>query len=66
VRSLSIVLQDVEDRLSRPDLDDQQEKELRDITNSCGDVLSELKKTLDKYSELKLGYVGARTREKRI
>ncbi|KFZ02648.1 hypothetical protein V500_00038 [Pseudogymnoascus sp. VKM F-4518 (FW-2643)] len=66
VRSLSIVLQDVEDRLSGPDLDDQQEKELRDITNSCGDVLSELKKTLDKYSELKSGYAGAGTRAKRI
>jgi hypothetical protein len=60
------VLQDVEDRLSEPDLDAQQEKELRDITNSCDNVLSELKQTLDKYSELKSAYVGAGSRAKRI
>ncbi|OBT72106.1 hypothetical protein VF21_09194 [Pseudogymnoascus sp. 05NY08] len=51
-RSLSIVLQDVEDRLSGQDLDEKQGKELRDITNSCCDVLSELKRTLDKYNLL--------------
>lgn len=66
VRSLSIVLQDVEDRLSGPDLDELQEKELRDITNGCCDVLNELKKTLDKYSELKSGHSGAGSRAKRI
>jgi hypothetical protein len=60
------VLQDVRDRLSGPDLDEKQGKELRDITNSCFDVLSELKKTLDKYSELKSGYAGAGSRAKRI
>ncbi|KFY72189.1 hypothetical protein V499_07656 [Pseudogymnoascus sp. VKM F-103] len=65
-RSLSIVLQDVEDRLSGPDLDEKQAKELREITNSCCDVLSELKRTLDKYSELKSGYAGAGSRAKRI
>lgn len=60
------MLQDVEDRLSGPDLDEQQEKELRDITNSCGEVLSELNKTLNKYSELKSGNAGAGSRAKRI
>ncbi|KFY18089.1 hypothetical protein V492_00159 [Pseudogymnoascus sp. VKM F-4246] len=66
VRGLSIVLQDVEDRLSGPDLDEKQEEELRDITNSCCDVLNDLKKTLEKYSELKSGYSGVGSRAKRI
>lgn len=60
------MLQDVEDRLSGPDLDEQQEKDLRDITSNCGDVLRELKNTLDKYSELKSGHAGAGSRAKRI
>lgn len=60
------MLQDVEDRLSGPDLDERQEKDLRDITISCCDVLSDLKTTLDKYSELKSVYASAGSRAKRI
>jgi hypothetical protein len=52
VRSLAIVLQDVEVLLSEPDLNTQQKTELRDIANGCQNVLNRLGKILDKYGEL--------------
>jgi hypothetical protein len=52
VRSLSIVLQDVEVVLSQLEPDSQEKKAVEDITASCRNVLGELEKTLDKYGEL--------------
>jgi hypothetical protein len=52
VRSLSIVLQDVEVVLSQLEPDSQEKKAVEDITTSCQNVLGELEKTLDKYGEL--------------
>ncbi|XTI89039.1 hypothetical protein V2W45_1399781 [Cenococcum geophilum] len=52
VRSLSIILQDVDVVLSERELNDQQKKGLKDIVDACQNVLDELEKTLDKYSEL--------------
>lgn len=53
VRSLSIVLQDVE-VLSGQGLSKSQVKELEDIVRSCRNVLETLEQTLDKYRELQL------------
>ena len=52
VRSLSIILQDVDVVLSEHELNDQQKKDLKDIVDTCQNVLDELEKTLGKYSEL--------------
>jgi hypothetical protein len=64
-KSLTIVLQDVEDRLSEPDLDEQQKREIKDITEGCGNVLQDLKRTVNKYSELQLPYYGVKSRARR-
>ncbi|KAH6668301.1 hypothetical protein B0J14DRAFT_158963 [Halenospora varia] len=53
VRSLSIVLQDVEVVLSEPDLSTQEKTELREIANGSHNVLKKLEEMLDKYGELK-------------
>jgi hypothetical protein len=52
VRSLSIVLQDVEVVLAERELTSQQKTQLHDIANGCRSVLDNLDKTLDKYGEL--------------
>jgi hypothetical protein len=52
VRSLSIVLQDVEVVVPQRDLTSQQKTELEGIVQRCGNVLGELEHTLDKYQEL--------------
>ena len=52
VRSLSIILQDVEVVVPQRDLTSQQKTELEEIVQRCGNVLEELGKTLDKYQEL--------------
>jgi tRNA C32,U32 (ribose-2'-O)-methylase TrmJ len=52
VRSLSIVLQDVEVLLSEHELTSEQKTELRQIATGCRNVLDKLEKTLDKYGEL--------------
>lgn len=52
VRSLSIVLQDIDVILSQLQSDSQEKEDLEDITASCRNLLGELEKTLDKYGEL--------------
>ena len=52
VRSLSIVLQDVDVVISQSEPASQEKKNLEDITASCRNVLGELEKTLDQYIEL--------------
>jgi septation ring formation regulator EzrA len=66
VRSLSIVLQDVEVVLSEPDLTTQQKTELREIADGCLNVLQKLEQTLDKYSELNPGSSRIKNRVKRV
>jgi tRNA C32,U32 (ribose-2'-O)-methylase TrmJ len=66
VRSLSIVLQDVEVVLSEPDLSTQQKTELQEIANSSRNVLKKLEETLDKYGELKSGSRSVGRRVKRV
>lgn len=65
MRSLAIVLQDVEDRLSEPDLDLERRREIKDITEGCGNVLRSLKRTVDKYSDLQSSPAGVRNSAKR-
>jgi hypothetical protein len=52
VRSLSIVLQDVEVVLPERELSSQQETELHDIAEGCHNVLKKLNEILEKYQEL--------------
>jgi hypothetical protein len=52
VRSLSIILQNVEIELSERDLTDDKAKSLREIVKECHKVLETLDKTLDKYQGL--------------
>jgi TFIIF-interacting CTD phosphatase-like protein len=52
VRSLSIVLQDVEVVLFERQLTSQQMTELHVVAKSCRDVLNALENTLGKYHEL--------------
>jgi hypothetical protein len=52
VRSLSIILQDVEVLVPQRDLTSQQKTELEEIVQRCGNVLEELGEILDKYQEL--------------
>ena len=52
VRSLSIVLQDVEVVLPERELTSQQKADLHGIADGCRNVLDELEKLLDKYREL--------------
>jgi peptidoglycan hydrolase CwlO-like protein len=52
VRSLSIVLQDVEIVLPERELADAQQTQLDEITQGCRNVLEELEKTLDRYHEI--------------
>ena len=52
VRSLSIVIHDVDVVLSECEPDGKQKTELQDIASSCHQTLSDLEKTLDNYDEL--------------
>jgi hypothetical protein len=65
VRSLSIVLNDVEVVLSELDLNTQQKKELKEIADGCLNVLAKLEKKLDNYSELESGSRSVGNRVKR-
>jgi hypothetical protein len=65
VRSLSIVLQDVEVVLSELDLSTQQKTELWEIANGSHNILKKLEETLDKYGELKSGSESVARRMKR-
>ncbi|KAM0158771.1 hypothetical protein ACHAPG_003947 [Botrytis cinerea] len=66
VRSLSIVLQDIEDELSLPDLDTKQESELKEIVDGCRDVLEKLQRLLSTYGELRSDSRGVGYKAKRI
>jgi hypothetical protein len=66
VRSLSIVLQDVEVALSEPDLTIQQKMELQEIADGCLNVLQMLEQTLGKYCELNSGSRRIGNRVKRV
>jgi hypothetical protein len=52
VRSLSIILQDVNIVLLQGDLTDGKAESLRGIAEGCSEVLETLDKTLEKYQEL--------------
>ncbi|TEY86542.1 hypothetical protein BOTCAL_0006g00220 [Botryotinia calthae] len=66
VRSLSIVLQDIEDELSLPDLNAKQKSELKEIVDGCRDVLEKLQRLLSTYGELKSDSRGVGYKAKRI
>lgn len=66
VRSLSIVLLDVDTSLSERELDDEQEAELGEIAKGCKNVLTELEETLKGYEELKQTYGSVGKRAKRV
>ncbi|QSZ31284.1 hypothetical protein DSL72_000847 [Monilinia vaccinii-corymbosi] len=52
VRNLRIVLQDIEEEPSVPDLDAIQNNKLKEIVNGCRNVLEDLQQMLNKYGEL--------------
>ncbi|KAM0130917.1 hypothetical protein ACHAP3_007144 [Botrytis cinerea] len=66
VRSLSIVLQDIEDELSLPDLDTKQESELKEIVDGCRDVLEKLQRLLSTYGELRSDSRGVGYKAKKV
>jgi hypothetical protein len=55
VRSLSIVLSDVDVTVSETELDAYQRSDLQHLVSSCRDVLETLEDTLDKYRDLHPG-----------
>ncbi|KAI0542485.1 hypothetical protein GGR58DRAFT_252203 [Xylaria digitata] len=65
VRSLSIVLHDVDICLSECEISDEQEVHLREISASCERLLRKLEATLDKYVELEGTDTGLRKRARR-
>ena len=64
VRSLSIILDDVEFSVSRCRLSRQREESLGSLSVACREVLEDLEKTLDKYGELgsKTGFLSGRAK----
>jgi hypothetical protein len=66
VKSLTAVLQDVEDRLSEPGLDAQQKRNIKAITEGCNNVLQNLKHTINKYSELQSPHDGVGSKARRV
>ncbi|KAH6690811.1 hypothetical protein BKA61DRAFT_286451 [Leptodontidium sp. MPI-SDFR-AT-0119] len=66
VRSLSIVLLDIEVVLSDRELRNEQEAELKQLANGCRNILNQLEHTLDEYSELKSGHGSVSKRVKRV
>ena len=65
VRSLSIVLQDLE-VLSEREFNNEETKELHEIASGCRNVLEKLELTLDKYRELESGLKGVGRSIKRV
>jgi hypothetical protein len=65
VRSLSIVLQDLE-VLSEREFNNEETKELHEIASGCRNVLEKLELTLDKYDELEPGFKGVGRSIKRV
>lgn len=66
VRSLSIVLSDVDVTVSETELDAYQRSDLQHLVSSCRDVLETLEETLDKYRDLSSGNGKLRSRAKRV
>jgi len=66
VRSLSIVLQDVDDVLPQRELGNQQKTELNGIAQGCRNVLEELEQTLNKYQELDSSVKGFGGKSRRV
>ncbi|RSM08732.1 hypothetical protein CEP52_004457 [Fusarium oligoseptatum] len=64
VRSLSIVLSDVDVTVSELELDPYQRNDLQHVISSCRDVLERLEDTLDKYRDLHAdkGRLGSRVK----
>ncbi|KAL2004633.1 hypothetical protein VTN00DRAFT_3369 [Thermoascus crustaceus] len=62
VRNLSFVVQDVEIDLSSKELGSQQKIELQEIAENCRNVLTDIEKTIDRYSELKSNHDMRRNR----
>jgi peptidoglycan hydrolase CwlO-like protein len=64
VRSLSIVIHDVDVLLSECEPDAKQKTELQEIASSCHKILGDLEKALDKYDELQAcsGNLGKRVK----
>ncbi|RSL90156.1 hypothetical protein CDV31_015738 [Fusarium ambrosium] len=65
VRSLSIVLSDVDVTVSELELDPYQRNDLQHVISSCRDVLERLEDTLDKYTDLhaEKGRLGSRVKK---
>ncbi|KAJ8070934.1 hypothetical protein OCU04_001292 [Sclerotinia nivalis] len=66
VRSLSIVLQDIDAELSVPDLNAKQTNDLKEIVFGCRDVLEKLQRILSTYGEMKSDSSGVGKKVKRI
>ncbi|KAI1387916.1 ankyrin repeat-containing domain protein [Hypoxylon trugodes] len=66
VRSLGIVLQDVDVNVAECELNSQQLSSLREIVDGCQCVLEKLRQTLDKYSEFDLNDGNTSKRVRRI
>ena len=66
VKSLSIVLQDIDDILPARDLTSHQQTELDDIVKHCRCILDELDKILTKFKELDPVAKGAEGKPRRV
>ncbi|WAO94686.1 NACHT domain-containing protein [Fusarium falciforme] len=66
VRSLSIVLSEVDVTVSETELDAYQRSGLQHLVSSCRDVLETLEETLEKYRDLSSGNGKLRSRVKRV
>ncbi|KAL6354415.1 hypothetical protein LRP88_11746 [Fusarium phalaenopsidis] len=66
VRSLSILLSDVDITVSETELDAYQRSDLQHLVRSCRDVLETLEETLDQYRDLNSGNGKLRSRVKRV
>ncbi|CAG7985724.1 unnamed protein product [Penicillium nalgiovense] len=66
VRSLSLVLQDVEIDISAKQLDSQQQAELNKLSTGCHKVLDEVLKKIEDYTELSTTNDGKRNMAKRV
>jgi peptidoglycan hydrolase CwlO-like protein len=66
VRSLSIIIQDVDVVLPQRDITDKQKVELSSITQACRNVLSELEQKINKYQELDSSADNLKSKTRRV
>ncbi|KAN0102723.1 hypothetical protein V8E51_011036 [Hyaloscypha variabilis] len=66
VRSLSIILQDINIKLSEHELNDHQQARLQEISSNCRNVLNEVEETASKYQELEYKGGSMSTKVKKI